>query len=374
MPALIFVYLLTYGSPYFIIELSRKVTDCGRIKEDSVENILVTGGAGYIGSHTVVELLENGYGVVVVDNLSNSSKESLKRVKKITGKDVKFYEADVRDRAAMEKIFTENKIDYVIHFAGLKAVGESCAKPVEYYDNNLGGTLVLLDVMRSHGCKKIVFSSSATVYGTPERLPLDETCRTGGTTNPYGTSKYFQEIMLEDVYKADKEWTVVLLRYFNPVGAHESGLIGEDPRGIPNNLTPYIAKVAIGELKEVGVFGNDYPTPDGTGVRDYIHVVDLAKGHVAAINKIKNSGVYVYNLGTGVGYSVLDVIHAYEKACGHAIPYAIKPRRPGDIASCYADASKAERELGWKAQYGIDEMCSSSWNWQSNNPKGYSKD
>ncbi len=374
MPALIFVYLLTYGSPYFIIELSRKVTDCGRIKEDSVENILVTGGAGYIGSHTVVELLENGYGVVVVDNLSNSSKESLKRVKKITGKDVKFYEADVRDRAAMEKIFTENKIDYVIHFAGLKAVGESCVKPVEYYDNNLGGTLVLLDVMRSHGCKKIVFSSSATVYGTPERLPLDETCRTGGTTNPYGTSKYFQEIMLEDVYKADKEWTVVLLRYFNPVGAHESGLIGEDPRGIPNNLTPYIAKVAIGELKEVGVFGNDYPTPDGTGVRDYIHVVDLAKGHVAAINKIKNSGVYVYNLGTGVGYSVLDVIHAYEKACGHAIPYSIKPRRPGDIASCYADASKAERELGWKAQYGIDEMCSSSWNWQSNNPKGYSKD
>lgn len=374
MPALIFVYLLTYGSPYFIIELSRKVTDCGRIKEDSVENILVTGGAGYIGSHTVVELLENGYGVVVVDNLSNSSKESLKRVKKITGKDVKFYEADVRDRAAMEKIFTENKIDYVIHFAGLKAVGESCAKPVEYYDNNLGGTLVLLDVMRSHGCKKIVFSSSATVYGTPERLPLDETCRTGGTTNPYGTSKYFQEIMLEDVYKADKEWTVVLLRYFNPVGAHESGLIGEDPRGIPNNLTPYIAKVAIGELKEVGVFGNDYPTHDGTGVRDYIHVVDLAKGHVAAINKIKNSGVYVYNLGTGVGYSVLDVIHAYEKACGHAIPYSIKPRRPGDIASCYADASKAERELGWKAQYGIDEMCSSSWNWQSNNPKGYSKD
>lgn len=374
MPALIFVYLLTYGSPYFIIELSRKVTDCGRIKEDSVENILVTGGAGYIGSHTVVELLENGYGVVVVDNLSNSSKESLKRVKKITGKDVKFYEADVRDRAAMKKIFTENKIDYVIHFAGLKAVGESCAKPVEYYDNNLGGTLVLLDVMRSHGCKKIVFSSSATVYGTPERLPLDETCRTGGTTNPYGTSKYFQEIMLEDVYKADKEWTVVLLRYFNPVGAHESGLIGEDPRGIPNNLTPYIAKVAIGELKEVGVFGNDYPTPDGTGVRDYIHVVDLAKGHVAAINKIKNSGVYVYNLGTGVGYSVLDVIHAYEKACGHAIPYSIKPRRPGDIASCYADASKAERDLGWKAQYGIDEMCSSSWNWQSNNPKGYSND
>ena len=336
-----------------------------------MENILVTGGAGYIGSHTVVELLESGYGVVVVDNLSNSNKESMNRVKKITGKSPVFYEADVRDRAAMEKIFTENKIDYVIHFAGLKAVGESCVKPIEYYDNNLYGTLVLLEVMREHGCKKIVFSSSATVYGTPERLPLDESCRTGGTTNPYGTSKYFQEIMLSDVYKADNEWTVVLLRYFNPVGAHPSGLIGEDPRGIPNNLTPYIAKVAIGELKEVGVFGNDYDTPDGTGVRDYIHVVDLAKGHVAAISKIKDSGVYTYNLGTGVGYSVLDVIHAYEKACGHAIPYAIKPRRAGDIAACYADASKAEKELGWKAQYGIDEMCASSWNWQSNNPKGY---
>ncbi len=336
-----------------------------------MENILVTGGAGYIGSHTVVELLESGYGVVVVDNLSNSNKESMNRVKKITGKSPVFYEADVRDRAAMEKIFTENKIDYVIHFAGLKAVGESCVKPIEYYDNNLYGTLVLLEVMREHGCKKIVFSSSATVYGTPERLPLDESCRTGGTTNPYGTSKYFQEIMLNDVYKADNEWTVVLLRYFNPVGAHPSGLIGEDPRGIPNNLTPYIAKVAIGELKEVGVFGNDYDTPDGTGVRDYIHVVDLAKGHVAAISKIKDSGVYTYNLGTGVGYSVLDVIHAYEKACGHAIPYAIKPRRAGDIAACYADASKAEKELGWKAQYGINEMCASSWNWQSNNPKGY---
>ena len=336
-----------------------------------MENILVTGGAGYIGSHTVVELLESGYGVVVVDNLSNSNKESMNRVKKITGKSPVFYEADVRDRAAIEKIFTENKIDYVIHFAGLKAVGESCVKPIEYYDNNLYGTLVLLEVMREHGCKKIVFSSSATVYGTPERLPLDESCRTGGTTNPYGTSKYFQEIMLNDVYKADNEWTVVLLRYFNPVGAHPSGLIGEDPRGIPNNLTPYIAKVAIGELKEVGVFGNDYDTPDGTGVRDYIHVVDLAKGHVAAISKIKDSGVYTYNLGTGVGYSVLDVIHAYEKACGHAIPYAIKPRRAGDIAAGYADASKAEKELGWKAQYGIDEMCASSWNWQSNNPKGY---
>lgn len=336
-----------------------------------MQNILVTGGAGYIGSHTVVELLERGYGVVVVDNLSNSSEESLRRVQKITGKEVAFYHADIRDRAAMERIFSENTFDAVIHFAGLKAVGESVQKPIEYYDNNLYGTLVLLEVMREHGCKKIVFSSSATVYGTPEKLPLDESCRTGGTTNPYGTSKYFQEIMLNDVYKADNEWTVVLLRYFNPVGAHPSGLIGEDPRGIPNNLTPYIAKVAIGELKEVGVFGNDYDTPDGTGVRDYIHVVDLAKGHVAAISKIKDSGVYTYNLGTGVGYSVLDVIHAYEKACGHAIPYAIKPRRAGDIAACYADASKAEKELGWKAQYGIDEMCASSWNWQSNNPKGY---
>lgn len=335
--------------------------------------ILVTGGAGYIGSHTCAELLECGYEVVVLDNLSNSSEESLARIQKITGKSVKFYKADVRDRAALDKVFKENKIDWVIHFAGLKAVGESCEKPIEYYDNNLYGTLVLLSAMRAHGCKKIVFSSSATVYGDPEVLPLTEECKTGGTTNPYGTSKYFQEIMLTDVYRADGEWTVALLRYFNPVGAHPSGLIGEDPRGIPNNLTPYIAKVAIGELKEVGVFGNDYPTPDGTGVRDYIHVVDLAKGHVAAINKITKSGVYTYNLGTGTGYSVLDVVRAYEKACGHKLPYVIKPRRAGDIAACYANASKAERELGWKAQYGIDEMCASSWNWQSNNPKGYNK-
>ena len=336
-----------------------------------MKNILVTGGAGYIGSHTCVELLNSGYGVVVADNLSNSCRESLNRVQKITGKELKFYECDVRDRAAVSKIFEENEIDWVIHFAGLKAVGESCAKPVEYYDNNLFGTLALLEVMRAHGCKKIVFSSSATVYGDPEVLPLTEECKTGGTTNPYGTSKYFQEIMLEDVYKADNEWTVALLRYFNPVGAHESGLIGEDPRGIPNNLTPYIAKVAVGELKEIGVFGNDYPTPDGTGVRDYIHVVDLAKGHVAAIDKIEKSGVYIYNLGTGTGYSVMQVIHAYERACGRSLPYVIKPRRAGDIAACYADASKAERELGWKARYGIDEMCSSSWNWQKNNPKGY---
>ncbi len=333
--------------------------------------ILVTGGAGYIGSHTCVELLNKGYEVVIVDNFCNSSPESVKRVEKITGKKVVVYEADVRDKNALERIFSANKIDWVIHFAGLKAVGESCDMPVQYYDNNLYGTLVLLQVMRASGCKKIVFSSSATVYGDPEVLPLTEQCKTGGTTNPYGTSKYFQEIMLEDVYKSDNEWTVVLLRYFNPVGAHESGIIGEDPKGIPNNLTPYIAKVAVGELKEVGVFGNDYPTSDGTGVRDYIHVVDLAKGHVAAIDKIVNSGVYTYNLGTGVGYSVLDVIHAFEKACGHKLPYVIKPRRAGDIAACYADASKAKKELGWEAKLGIDEMCSSAWKWQTQNPKGY---
>ncbi len=333
--------------------------------------ILVTGGAGYIGSHTCVELLAKGHEVVIVDNFVNASPKSVERVRKISGKNAELYEGDIRDSALLDEIFASHKIDWVIHFAGLKAVGESCAKPVEYYDNNIGGTLVLLQAMRKAGCKKIVFSSSATVYGTPERLPLDETCRVGGTTNPYGSSKFFQEIMLEDVYKADNEWTVVLLRYFNPVGAHESGLIGEDPKGIPNNLTPYIAKVAIGELKEVGVFGDDYDTHDGTGVRDYIHVVDLAKGHVAAIDKIKNGGVHVYNLGTGVGYSVLDVIHAFEKACGHKLAYSIKPRRAGDIAACYADAAKAKRELGWQAELGIDEMCSSLWKWQSKNPNGY---
>lgn len=333
--------------------------------------ILVTGGAGYIGSHTCVELLGCGHETIVIDNFVNASPKSIDRVKKISGKDVKLYEGDIRDEKLLDKIFAENEIDWVIHFAGLKAVGESCAKPIEYYDNNIGGTLVLLQAMRKAGCKKIVFSSSATVYGLPERLPLDETCKVGGTTNPYGSSKFFQEIMLEDVYKSDNEWTVVLLRYFNPVGAHESGLIGEDPKGIPNNLTPYIAKVAIGELKEIGVFGNDYDTPDGTGVRDYIHVVDLAKGHVAAIDKIKNSGVHVYNLGTGVGYSVLDVIHAFEKACGHKLAYSVKPRRAGDIAACYADASKAKRDLNWQAELGIEEMCSSLWNWQSKNPNGY---
>lgn len=339
--------------------------------KEKIMKILVTGGAGYIGSHTCVELLERGYEVVVLDNYYNSCAVSVERVEKITGKKIALYEGDVRDRAMLDKIFTEHKIDCVIHFAGLKAVGESCAKPVMYYDNNIGGTLALVEVMQKHNCKKIIFSSSATVYGDPEVLPLTETCKTGGTTNPYGTSKLFQERILSDLYDADNSWTVILLRYFNPVGAHESGLIGEDPQGIPNNLTPYIAKVAIGELKEIGVFGNDYSTPDGTGVRDYIHVVDLAKGHVSAIDGVKGSGVFVYNLGTGIGYSVLDVIHAFEKACGRKLPYVIKPRRAGDIAACYADASKAKKELGWQAEYGIDDMCASLWKWQSMNPKGY---
>ncbi len=333
--------------------------------------ILVTGGAGYIGSHTVVELQQAGHDAVVIDNFSNSSPVCLQRIEQITGKAVPFYEGDVRDTELLNRIFDEHKVDWVIHFAGLKAVGESVEKPLEYYDNNIGGTLKLLEVMQSHNCKRIVFSSSATVYGDPERLPIDELCAVGGTTNPYGTSKYFQERILQDVYNSDNGWTVALLRYFNPVGAHESGLIGEDPAGIPNNLTPFIAKVAIGQLPEIGVFGNNYDTPDGTGVRDYIHVVDLAKGHLAAIDKLTQSGVYIYNLGTGVGYSVLDVIHAFEKACGRKLPYKIKPRRAGDIAACYASSDKAKRELGWQATLGIDEMCASLWNWQTKNPKGY---
>ena len=336
-----------------------------------MSHILVTGGAGFIGSHTLVELLNSGHDVIVIDNLSNASKISLERVKEITGKDILFYEADIRDRAVLDRIFEEHPIDAVIHFAGLKAVGESVAKPIEYYDNNLVGTLVLLEAMRDHGVKKLIFSSSATVYGTPEQLPLTETCKVGGTTNPYGTSKYFQERMLEDVCVSDKEWSVILLRYFNPVGAHPSGRIGEDPKGIPNNLMPYVAQVASGKLERIGVFGNDYPTPDGTGVRDYIHVVDLARGHLAALKKLEEPGVHVYNLGTGVGYSVLDMIHAFEKACGKTLPYAILPRRAGDIASCYASSEKAERELGWKAEYGIEEMCRDQWNWQKNNPEGY---
>ena len=326
--------------------------------------ILVTGGAGYIGTHTDVELLNKGYDVVCVDNYSNSSPKALDRVEEITGKTVKRYEGDVRDEALMDRIFTENDIDWVIHFA-------SVAKPIEYYDNNLNSTIVLLKAMRAHDVKKVIFSSSATVYGTPKELPLTEESQIGGTTNPYGTTKFFEEQILRDVHVADDSWTVVILRYFNPVGAHESGLIGEDPKGIPANLTPYIAKVALGELKEVQVFGDDYDTPDGTGVRDYIHVVDLAKGHVAVIDKVEGPGVFTYNLGTGHGYSVLEVIKAYEKAAGHAIPFAIKPRRPGDIAACYADSSKAERELGWKAELGIDDMAASSMNWQTKNPSGY---
>ncbi len=333
--------------------------------------VLVTGGAGYIGSHTVVELLNAGYDVVVVDNLSNASEEAIRRVEQITGKRVYFYENDVRDRAALELIFTAHEIEWVIHFAGLKAVGESVQKPVEYYDNNLISTLVLVETMQKFSVKKIVFSSSATVYGDPAELPLLETSKMNPTTNPYGATKVMQENILKDLYVSDNGWTVALLRYFNPVGAHESGLIGEDPKGIPNNLMPYVAQVASGKLKEIGVFGNDYPTPDGTGVRDYIHVVDLARGHVAAIEKLTKEGVYIYNLGTGNGYSVLEMINAFSKACGKQLPYAIKPRRAGDIAACYASAEKAERELGWRAEYDLEKMCIDQWNWQKKNPNGY---
>ena len=332
--------------------------------------VLVTGGAGFIGSHTVVELLDAGYEVVVVDNLSNASEESMRRVKEITGKSFDFYVADVRDRAKLEEIFSAHNVDWVIHFAGLKAVGESVQKPVLYYDNNLISTLVLLETMEKFGVRNFVFSSSATVYGEPERLPLDEDCRLM-TTNPYGTTKLMQEQMLKDLYRADNRWNIALLRYFNPVGAHPSGRIGEDPKGIPNNLMPYVAQVASGKLQKIGVFGNDYPTPDGTGVRDYIHVVDLARGHVAAIAKLREPGVHIYNLGTGNGNSVLDMIHAFEKACGKKLPYEIKPRRAGDVPACYASSKKAEEELGWKAQYDLEDMCRDQWNWQKNNPNGY---
>ncbi len=336
-----------------------------------MKTILVTGGAGFIGSHTVVELLGSGYDVVVADNFSNSCEEALRRVRMIAGRDFAVYNADMRDRETTERIFSENKIDAVIHFAGLKAVGESCRKPLEYYDNNIGGTLVLLETMRDHGVKTIVFSSSATVYGVPERLPLDETCRTGGVTNPYGATKYYLEGILTDVWKADNSWNVILLRYFNPVGAHESGLIGEDPKGIPNNLMPYVAQVASGKLDKIRVFGNDYGTPDGTGVRDYIHVVDLARGHLAALSGCTAPGVHIYNLGTGRGYSVLDLIRAFEKACGKTLPYEICARRPGDVDANYACPDKAKRELGWDAKYDLDRMCSDQWRWQSRNPYGY---
>ncbi len=335
-------------------------------------SILVAGGAGYIGSHTCVELLEAGYEVVVVDNLYNASEESLKRVEKITGKSVTFYEADILDKEALNKIFDAHEIEAVIHFAGYKAVGESVQKPIEYYHNNMTGTLVLCDVMRAHGVKNIVFSSSATVYGDPAQIPITESCPKGQPTNPYGWTKSMLEQVLTDIHTSDNEWNVILLRYFNPIGAHKSGIIGEDPKGIPNNLVPYVAQVAVGKRPCLGVFGNDYDTPDGTGVRDYIHVVDLAAGHVKAIEKLREKpGVEVYNLGTGNGYSVLQVVAAFEKACGHAIPYEIKPRREGDIATCYCDPQKAKEELGWVAKYGIDEMCEDSWRWQSTNPDGY---
>ena len=335
--------------------------------------ILVTGGAGFIGSHTCVELLNAGYEIVIVDNLYNSSEKSLDRVKALTGKDFAFYPYDIRDKENMRKVFEDHKIDACIHFAGLKAVGESVRKPLEYYDNNIGGTLALCEVMREYNCKKIVFSSSATVYGSSNISPLKEDMKTGGTTNPYGTTKYMIEIILEDFHKGDNDWAVTLLSYFNPIGAHKSGRIGENPNGIPNNLMPYITQVAIGKLPYLNVFGDDYDTHDGTGVRDYIHVVDLALGHVKAVEKILKDEpkVNVYNLGTGNGYSVLDIVKAFEQASGQKIEYKIAPRRPGDLDVCYSDATKAFNELGWKAERGLLEMCEDSWRWQSNNPNGF---
>ncbi len=335
--------------------------------------ILVTGGAGYIGSHTCVELLQADYDVVVVDNLCNSSRESLKRVEEITGKQVTFYEVDLLDKPALTRVFDNEKVDGVIHFAGLKAVGESVYKPLEYYHNNITGTLILCDVMRKHGVKSIVFRSSATVYGDPAFVPITEECPKGDITNPYGRTKGMLEQILTDLHTADPEWKVMLLRYFNPIGAHKSGRIGENPKGIPNNLLPYITQVAVGKLVCLGVFGNDYDTPDGTCIRDYIHVVDLADGHVKALKKMakEEGGVWIYNLGTGTGYSVLDVINAFEEANGLKINYVFKDRRAGDIPACYADPAKAEKELGWKAQNGIREMCEDSWRWQKNNPNGY---
>ena len=335
-------------------------------------NVLVTGGAGYIGSHTCLELLESGYGVVVIDNLCNSNPKSLERVQELTGKELLFYQGDVRDEALLTKIFAENEIGCVIHFAGLKAVGESVAMPWEYYDNNLNSTLMLTKVMKKVGVKDLIFSSSATVYSGDNQMPLREDSRTGGCTNPYGWTKYMTEQILSGISHADKEWSVVLLRYFNPIGAHESGMIGEDPRGIPNNLMPYITQVAVGRREMLSVFGNDYATHDGTGVRDYIHVVDLAAGHVAAVQyAVANSGCEVFNLGTGTGYSVLDMVNAFVKANNVAVPYQIVDRRPGDLDECYADPSKSERMLHWRAEKSLEDMCRDSWNWQSKNPMGY---
>ena len=330
--------------------------------------ILLPGGAGFIGSHTAVELLNDGKEIIIIDNFSNSKPEVLNAIKKITGKEFEFYEMDYADRQKLEKVFEENQIEAVLNFAGYKAVGESVQKPIEYYTNNISGCLVLLDVMRKYGVKKFIFSSSATVYGEPEKIPLTEECKTGGTTNPYGTTKLFIEQILKDIYKSDNTWDICILRYFNPVGAHESGLIGEEPQGIPNNLMPYIVRVAAGQLKELSVFGNDYNTPDGTGVRDYIHVVDLAKGHIKALEKLdkEGKGLFIYNLGTGTGYSVLDMVKAFERATGMNVPYKIAPRREGDIATCYAHPKKAKEELGWIAEKTLDDMCKDSWNYLKN--------
>lgn len=334
--------------------------------------VLVAGGAGYIGSHTCVELMNAGIDVVIVDNFYNCKKSSIDRIKALVGRDFPYYECDIRDREGLDKIFKTEKIDSVIHFAGLKAVGESVQKPLEYFDNNITGTLVLLDVMRKNGCKKIVFSSSATVYGTKNISPLTEDMEIGGVTNPYGRTKYMIECILQDLYVSDKDWSICLLRYFNPIGAHKSGTMGEAPNGIPNNLMPYITQVAIGKRDHLSVFGNDYDTPDGTCVRDYIHVVDLALGHVKAVQKVEGEkGVFIYNLGTGKGYSVLDVVNAFKKASGIDIKYEIVARRAGDLAVCYSDPSKAYKELGWKAERDIEEMCEDSWRWQKQNPNGY---